>query len=265
MNEWIETNRPAFERDVLLDFCLGAERLAEQFARLEEEGGRVSFAILRELVGEPMNKGLLWRLKDKAHLLFRSDDGGNPAGLLLDWTLGYIFHETFKLMEDAHQRQFYGSTLGDFRGRAMPDAAAELLRELAEIQGQTRESMRREAARLMRLFRLTCRLFCLYFKGRADHRPLARLLYERQTLIRSVFQKDRQELLAAVYGSEPERLYIEAGRALLESARPVEAGAAAERALAVNPQSAAALTLAAELQHGAVPGPARRGAAPSAE
>jgi hypothetical protein len=240
---WITTNRRAFERDVLQDFCLGAEQLAEQFVRLEAEG-RLSFAVLKALVGEPMNKGPLWRLKDKAHHLFRGEEAGhNPAGLLLDWTLGYIFHETFKLMEDAHQRQYYGPMLGDFQGKAMPEAAAGLLADLTDIQAQTGESMRREANRLSRLFGLTRRFFCLYFQGRADHRPLARLLHDRQALVRSVFQEDYEEFITAVYGDEPERLHIEAGHSLWESARPEEARAAVAQALAVNPHSAAALAL----------------------
>ena len=63
MSGWITTNRRAFERDVLQDFCLGAEQLAEQFVRLEAEG-RLSFDVLKALVGEPMNNGPLWRLID---------------------------------------------------------------------------------------------------------------------------------------------------------------------------------------------------------
>ncbi len=256
MSGWVSTNRQAFERDVLQDFCMGAEQLEEQFARLADDG-RLSFAVLKGLVGEPMNKGLLWRLKDKAHHLFRGEEGGfNPAGLLLDWTLGYIFHETFKLMEDAHQRQFYGPMLGDFQGRGMPSAAAELLRDLDDIQAQTAESMRREAARLARLFGLTRRFFCLYFQGRADHRPLARLLHDRQPLLRSVFREDHPALIAAVYGGEPERLHIEAGHSLLESARPEEARAAVDRALRINPENAAALELARLVETGGPAGPA---------
>ena len=242
MSGWIATNRQAFERDVLQDFCVAAGDLSEQFARLNA-GGRLSFAVLKSLLGEPMNKGLLWRLKDKAHHLFRSVDEYNPAGFLLDWTLGYIFHETFKLMEDAHQRQFYGPMLGDFQSRNLPEAARDLLRDLNDIQDQTGESMRREAARLARLFCLTRRFFCLYFQGMATHRPLARLLHDRQVLVRSVFQEDYPALIAAVYGNEPERLHIEAGLSLLESARLQEARAAAAQALEVNPQNAAALEL----------------------
>ena len=243
MRTWVHDNHAAFERDVLRAFCQAASQLSEQFARFAATG-TISFSALRNMIGEPLNKGLLWRLKDKAHHIFLNAGETRPAGLLLDWTLGYIFHETFKLMEDAHQRQFYGPMLGDFQSRNLPEAARDLLRDLNDIQDQTGESMRREAARLARLFCLTRRFFCLYFQGMATHRPLARLLHDRQVLVRSVFQEDYPALIAAVYGNEPERLHIEAGLSLLESARLQEARAAAAQALEVNPQNAAAIELA---------------------
>ena len=241
MRNWAAHNHADFERDVLRDFCQAAAQLSEQisrFARTET----VSFSVLRALVGEPLNKGPLWRLKDKAHHIFRNGGSVRPPGMLLDWVLGYIFHESLKLMEDAHQRQFYAPQLESIPGLRDPELAVRVS-ELTAIQGQTVESMRREVARLDNLLLQSRKLFCLYFDGCADHRPLARFLHDNNEAVRKIFEDDYDRLIQAVYGGEPERMHVEAARSLLESARFAAAALAVEAALAVNPQSDDALEL----------------------
>ena len=246
MRNWVRDNRESFERDVLLDFCMASSQLVEQFQRFERTK-TLSFPVLRTMVGEPMNKGMLWRMKDKAHHLFRNAGEYTPAGLLLDWTLGYIFHETLKLMEDAHQHQYYVPQLALFVGEEQPPAVASLLGELLDIQGQTSESMSREVKRLANLLAQSRKLFCLYFSGCRKHRPLARFLNDRNDLVRRTFGGEYGQLIAAVYGNEPERMYIEAAHSLLESAREQEARSAALAAFACNPENPAVLELGASL------------------
>ena len=242
MRTWVHHNRAAFERDVLRAFCQAAARLSEQFARFAATR-TVSFPVLRDMVGEPLNKGLLWRLKDKAHHIFLNAGATKPVGLLLDWTLGYIFHESLKLMEDAHQRQYYAPQLESLTDLVHDPELAERMRDLLDIQSQTVESMRREVVRLESLLSQSRKLFCLYFAGRADHRPLARFLHDHNDLARAVFADDHEQLMRAVYKDEPERLHIEAAHSLLESARVEAAARAVDAALAVNPFSPGALAL----------------------
>jgi hypothetical protein len=245
VREWIRINLDAFERDVLRDFCRASISLGEQFARFDETGA-VSFSVLESLLGEPLNKGLLWRLKDKAHHVFLRSGETPPAAPLLDWTLGYMFHESLKLMEDAHQRQYYapreawGESAGDPLER-------EIMVELNLIRGQTRESMRREVERLRKLIGLSRRLFCMYFAGRADHKPLARFLNDEPDVVRQAFAEDCAALLAAVYGTAIEQMYVEAARSLLESARPEAAAKAVTAALTHNPNCREALALRDDL------------------
>lgn len=241
MPPWIRDNREAFERDLLQDFCLASRYFDEQFKRFARTR-TLSFPVFRDLVGEPTNKGLLWRLKDTAHHLFRIHDF-SPVGLLLDWTLGYIFHESVKLMEDAHQRQYYVPQLAGFVGQETPPQVAALLEDLLAIQSQTSESMEREVNRLKNLFRHSCHLFCAYFAGACEHRPLARFLYGRNELVRSVFREQYDDLIASVYGKEPERMPLEAAWSLLENARLENAAQAVESALSINPENASALEL----------------------
>ena len=242
MRTWVHHNHAAFERDVLRDFCRAAARLSEQFARFAATG-TVSFPELRGMVGEPLNKGLLWRLKDKAHHIFLNAGTTKPVGLLLDWTLGYIFHESLKLMEDAHQRQYYAPRLEGLADLAHDPELAGRMRDLLDIQGQTVESMRREVVRLESLLSQSRKLFCLYFAGRADHRPLARFLHDYNELARAVFADDYEHLIQGVYKDAPERMHIEAAHSLLESARIEAAGRAVNAALADNPFSPDALAL----------------------
>ncbi len=242
MPTWVQHNHAAFERDVLRDFCQAAAQLSEQFARFAATE-TISFSQLRDMVGEPLNKGLLWRLKDKAHHIFLNASAVRPAGLLLDWVMGYVFHESLKLMEDAHQRQYYAPQLESLSGLGhYPELAAQV-RGLQDIQGQTVESMRREVTRLEALLLRASSLFCLYFADCAAHRPLARFLNDNNELARAVFANDYDRLIQAVYGDEPERMHIEAAHSLMESARFAAAARAVEAALALNPLSPAALAL----------------------
>lgn len=247
MRDWIEQHSEAFERDVLRDFCLASGSLRRQFSRFAESG-TVSFSIIQTLVGEPLNKGLLWRLKDMAHHVFLSSHARGPAGPLLDWTLGYVFHESLKLMEDAHQRQYYAPRVECVSCKKKNPLLAHVEEELADIQGQTLESMGREVSRLQKLLELSRKLFCLYFEGCAGHRPLARFLYDNEDLVRQAFGEDSDALLHAVYGEELELMLVEAARSLLESGRFEAAAGALEAALGRKPAMQAALAAQKDLE-----------------
>ena len=103
---WIDSKKPEFVRDILRDFCLSYQLLSQEFSRYDQTG-IIDFYFLLELIGIEMNQGQLWRLKDTAHLLFRSQDRVPELEQLLDWSMGYIFHECTKLKEDAYQQNFY--------------------------------------------------------------------------------------------------------------------------------------------------------------
>ncbi|MDR2077304.1 MAG: hypothetical protein LBP61_10325 [Desulfovibrio sp.] len=253
MRDWVEGKREFLERDLVRDFFLFVRDLEEQFRRFEESE-TVSFPALHHLVGDSLSKGLLWRVKDNAHLLFRASPAVAPAGRLLDWTLGYIFHESLKLMEDARLRQSYIPRLADFQGEAIPEALADLLAGFSSIRIQTRESVQREVTRLKRLISLTLSLLPHYFAERRDHRPLARFLYDYNELARAVLKEEYASLLAAVYGDCPEAMYREAAESLLQSARRDEALAALSGALACNPSGREAETCRRRLEE--ISGPA---------
>ena len=68
---WLIANKDFFIRDLLRDYCRVCQALNEQDARFSGTG-TISYAVLRDLLGEAMRKGVFWRLKDTAHHLFRT-------------------------------------------------------------------------------------------------------------------------------------------------------------------------------------------------
>lgn len=134
---WLLANRAFFVRDLVRDYCMVFRLLSDQRRRFERDG-TVSYSALRDLLGEAMRKGVFWRLKDTAHHLFRNatrpasatvegqgivlwqyaasphPDGmavQSPVEALIDWCVGYAFHECAKLKEDAFQGQHYANRL----------------------------------------------------------------------------------------------------------------------------------------------------------
>ncbi|MDR0828226.1 MAG: hypothetical protein LBN33_10235 [Desulfovibrio sp.] len=247
MRELSQKNKEAAERDVLRDFCTASDHLEEQFARFAG-CGTISDPILRSDVGQAWDKGLLWRLKDQAHHLFRRKTKENQsAGLLLDWTIGYIFHECLKLLENVHQDRYYAPKLVAF-AQTIP-TNADLLAKFEIIRSETLNGIRREIQRISALMAHTRQLFCRYFAGRSDHLPLARFLHDQNDLVRRVFREDYEELIRSVYGEETELLYTQAARSLIESGRFAAASEALAAALQKSPSYPAALELLGMLRH----------------
>lgn len=211
---WIRSKRSEFVRDILRDFCLSQQVLENQFRMFDAEE-RLDFEVLRDVLGVEMNKGLLWRLKDTAHHLFRTDRDADVHGQLLGWCLGYIFHETMKLKEDAYQREIYGGRFLEFRQIGLRPEERGIVGELSKVVDQTRESMRREVARI-RFIIASCRqLFIRYLPEHRDNALLARLLYDQNSLVRTAFALDYHALITALYGDRPEKMYHLAAQSLM--------------------------------------------------
>lgn len=236
---WIEEKHPEFVRDLLRDYCLTAKILESRFFEFDR-GGRVDFEILRDLLGEPMNKGLLWRLKDTAHHLFRREGRGSLVGQFLDWCIGYIFHETMKLKEDAYQQQVYAPWFRAMQERELPEPDLIVSRELFQLLMQTNESMQREIRRIRFIMEQCRRLFPQFLSDQEANPWLARFLFKRNDLVREVFGGNYPELIRGVYGQSPELLYVMASRSLREGGWIRQAAEAAALGLEHNPDSPAA-------------------------
>ena len=223
-------DRPVLLRDFLRDYCLVYSVLEEQSRRFALSG-TLSYAVLRELVGDDRRNGLFWLLKDRAHHLFRGDEE-NMAGILLDWAVGYAFHECVKLMEDAFQHQHYRNRFLEFKERA---AAREkrAVEQLFPLLAQTRESAGGELARIIHALSQCRELLAHYLAPYGSASQLARLLLEREDLIRQAFGDLYPYLLEALYGKELERMPLLAARDFLDGGRPQQALDALDKLTAI--------------------------------
>ena len=244
---WLARRRPALVRDLVRDYCAAHMVLTAQLRRFEGDG-TVSHAIIRALLGEAVSKGVLWRLKDTAHHLFRSEeapDTGRTApderalmGELIDWCVGFAFHECIKLREDAYQRQHYANRLLHLealwreapghgtnparQGPAAPDApdAPDALWPLAGLPRQTADSMERELRRILRVLDEGIALLARYLKGEGGNAPLARWLAVEEKRAAAIFGPHWPGIVAALAGPDGDGLYPLAARDMVEAGRP---------------------------------------------
>lgn len=244
---WIEANKTEFARDVMRDFCMAAKELEEQFARFDETGA-VSFAAMRDLLGNMMNKGLLWRLKDTAHHLFRTNPDDHVVARMLDWSIGYIFHECIKIKEDAYQQQHYAPMFRALQRQDQYEDVQEIGDSLATVLNQTRESIEREVRRINFFLEQSRKLICLYYARHGENRLLARLLFDRNDLVRTVFKDQYDALISSIYQDVPERMYMQAAEGLIECGRPEEACKAAREGVRLNPNCQKALRVLEEAE-----------------
>jgi hypothetical protein len=204
-------------RDFLRDYCQVYSALEEQCQRFMLSG-TLSYAVLRDLVGSDEQNGLFRLLKDSAHHLFR-DDEANMAGMLLDWAVGYAFHECVKLMEDAFQYQHYRNRFLEFQARAAAQEE-QAVEQLFPLLSQTRESAQRELTRIIHTLSQCRGLLVHYLAPYGSASRLARLLLEREELVRRVFGDMYPPLLEALYGQERERMLLLAAEDFLAGGRP---------------------------------------------
>lgn len=240
-------------RDLLRDFCRVSSILAEQEARFATTG-TLSFALIDTVLGQDMRQGVLWRLKDNAHQYVRDStttgSDAPQAAALLDWCVGYVFHECIKLREDAFLSQHYTTSLAQM-GAVPHTDCADICTQLMPVASQTVESTRYELARIIAVLAQAQVLCIRCLALHADNGFLARFLVEEAPLSRAVFGDRLEELYTALYGACHEARFVCAARACLEGGRPEQALLALDALDAVNTlpsKNADIITQAAELR-----------------
>lgn len=248
---WVVANRAVFVRDLVRDYCHVSAAINEQRQRFVTSG-TVSYAVVRDLLGEAMRKGVFWRLKDTAHYLFRAahphapltDDsislwqfysGKAPDGMVqqnaveaaLDWIIGYAFHECVKLKEDAFQHQHYANRLvqmqqfnADAPRKNTPFFAHidTILPPLLPLTQQTLDSTDRELTRILTVLEYGRTLLITHLQQHGQNRHLARLLVAQEALVQNAFGAQYTALLEALYPDPDQRIllaahaYVEGGR-----------------------------------------------------
>jgi hypothetical protein len=231
---WLDSNSRRFTADILRDFCTISLTLTEQFARFERSG-HLSFAILRDLLGDAANKGPLWRLKDLSHHLLRDAKDSSSEARLLDWTIGYIFHEVVKLMEDSHQHRYYTPRILGVMENVLSPEVAPLAGDFLTITRETHSDMAQGVNRVKRLLAHGRTFFYLHMNQGGGNLFVARFLHDNEPQVRAVFQEEYASLLKALYDDNPERLHLDAARSLLEGGYRDKAEQAVKKTLAITP------------------------------
>ena len=219
--EWLAANRFFSLRDLVRDYCAVFRVLAEQRRRFERDGS-VSYAVLGDLLGEAGSKGIFWRLKDASRQLFRTEkalgqgENDDCAGMLIDWCVGYAFHECCKLREDAFQSRHYANRLAQLTRLPGWKSAGE---PLGGLTAQTAESISRELGRIMRVLSHGLALLPRALAAEGENPPLARWLVCEESLARAVFGLLFADLVTAVCGGGQGRLHALAARDFLRAGR----------------------------------------------
>lgn len=195
-SRWITADTEKYKQEILLNFCLCITELKAQFKRYDKTA-RLSFPILSDMLGEPSNKGILWRLKDTAHLLLSRMQEHSTTAIHLDWTIGYLFHECVKIVETAYQLQNYGAGFESIRQscRIEPDD----LNKLTRINQLTNDALKVQIMQARTLIEVACTLFIRYLQGNVIDKRLLKFATERQDLLQEVFEGLYPDLLDAVH------------------------------------------------------------------
>ncbi len=222
----LASKHDAFVRDLLRDYCAVYLALAKQNQRYQRDGS-MSYAVLNSLIGTNMSKGVFWRLKDTAHYLFRhpirpgeqesASDQYEVVGSLIDWCVGYAFHECGKLREDAFQGQHYAIRLIQLARTA--DFARELASPLTPLTDQTAESCKREMNRILHVLRSGMLFLIRYLPTAAENCSVARWLATDRESAMQAFGHLYPGLVRSLYGDNPKHVYTLAACDLLECGR----------------------------------------------
>lgn len=198
--------------------------------------GKVPYAEWEAWIGTENRKGPLWQLSDLCHSIIRRE-GYKPSihEILLDWTVGAIFHECLKIREELYQLN-----------HPIDMCIREDVSELPEVREVIEEWERRLAQIRVSLrggFQEVRNLFQRAWKGMRGfliiHREmglLMRYLVEnRRTLIGLLGQDEWKNFMAAIHPHGEADTWYYAGVGYLKSGWIQKASEAFAQALALYP------------------------------
>ncbi len=240
---WRTRNAEVLPRDLLRDFCVVHGILQEQAQRFAHSQ-TISYAVLRELLGEAVSKGVFWRLKDTTHHLFRKSREGKrsfegygmhedfsiPQGeehsakvleSLVDWCIGYAFHESCKLREDAFQLQHYSNRLLQLEKRACE--YTNVIEALTPFTAQTKQSIEREMQRILGVLEQARTLLLTFYASQGQNGHVARFMASEQHLVQQCFGQSYAVLMQALYGGDNAQMYVLAAKACVDGGHRQEA------------------------------------------
>ncbi len=199
-----------FEADGTVSYTALRDLLGEStrkgiFGRLKDTSHHLFRNVLAAGTGEPAAASSLGHPSDPSHVVDEVFPGAGEASpslqqdedlpfgkeeragveALIDWCIGYAFHECAKLREDAFQGQHYANRLlqiSRFQG-----IVADMCNPLRDLDKQTAESSSRELARIMRVLGQGLQLLSLYLAVEQHNIHLARWFASEEVMARDAF------------------------------------------------------------------------------
>ena len=156
-------------------------------------------------------------LRSANTLLPGGADSQRALEAIIDWCIGYAFHECVKLKEDAFQNQHYANRLAQVARH--DGVTTDMYNPLRGLVGQTAESSSRELSRISHVLSHGLRMLAQYLAVEKHNTHLARWLASEELSARLAFGSNFVPMLDALYGPEHERLYLLAARDFLEAGR----------------------------------------------
>lgn len=156
-------------------------------------------------------------LRHANNLLPGGAAGQRALEAIIDWSIGYAFHECVKLKEDAFQNQHYANRLAQVARH--DGVTTDMYNPLRGLVGQTAESSSRELSRISHVLSHGLRMLAQYLVVEKHNTHLARWLASEELPARQAFGANYVPMLDALYGPEHERLYLLAARDFLEAGR----------------------------------------------
>lgn len=247
-NRWFEERRHLFVRNLLKEFT---ETLTVFIALYEKNltARQISFDQINRLVGRESEKGLLWRLKDHCHQLWRdTNPHGELNGCLLDWVMGSLFHEAMKLKENIYMYQYYGP-LAKGMGNGSAGGTIKLCGiEFERFMDRTDREIEKQIETLGIMFGRANYLLRTIMLDQAENPLLVRYLVENEQVVETLWSESLIDLFRDMFGGQPEEGFCLAARSYLEGDWHQNALNAYAAALAVNPDCEEARTNSFKLQ-----------------
>lgn len=205
------------------------------------------------MVGTEDGNGRLWRLKDLCHRIWPQSSLEHAMhGMLLDWTVGSLFHECLKLKETLYLLENYGArtvavdTLTNRIG-VQEAGADDAIRNVRALIGQIMEDVGRQMERVGFLFSQVNFLVRAMLPTLMVNGLVVRLLVEKEDVLCELWGETLEEIFDGLFGGDVAVGFCQAGWSFFEGQWYQEARQLYQRALRNNPNCHEALVKGAHL------------------
>ncbi|OCC16454.1 hypothetical protein DBT_0271 [Dissulfuribacter thermophilus] len=228
---WFKEHRDFFVTRVVQDFLKSYAYLASlEDAFFQKEP---LFRQLNELVGNQEEKGILWRLKDRCHQLWRDiDPDVDPDAFFFDWMVGTLFHEAMKLKENAYMLERYAPSYEIALMKVPDDSNSRKYKRFFE---ETLQDMDRGMERIRCLYKNAAQRLLHLIKRERENGILIRMLLEDIERAQKFLMEKGDCLLSWLFPEGIHLAYLIAGESYLEGGWYVEARMSFEEVLKIAP------------------------------